>query len=81
MDMPATFRTMIEAFGASDIDAMRPLLAEHLVERSAWRARSTEGAEPRFSRDALADDVPTLLPGGLVIEDRNTVIESMSGPP
>lgn len=51
------------------------------LERAAWRALSTEGAAPTFYDAVLADEVLMLLPGGMVIDDRATVIESMAGVP
>jgi hypothetical protein len=52
------------------------------LERAAWTALSTSGeAAAAFYSDALADDVLMLLPGGLVIDDRAQVIDSMRGAP
>ncbi len=51
------------------------------LEHAAWRALSTAGAAAAFYRDVLADDVLMLLPGGMVIDDRDQVIESMNGAP
>jgi len=52
------------------------------LEHAAWRALATSGAAAAdFYRDVLADDVLMLLPGGLVIDDRDTVIQSMNGEP
>ena len=60
-------------------------MGEHDVlidrEREAWRALSTPGAAAGFYADVLADDVLFLLPGDLVIDDRQAVIDSMGGPP
>ena len=50
------------------------------LEREAWRVLSTDGAAAFYDR-VLADDVLMLLPGGLVIDDRQAVVDSMSGPP
>ncbi len=50
------------------------------LERAAWRALATSGqAAVAFYGDLLADDVLMLLPGGLVIDDRQQVVDSMSG--
>jgi hypothetical protein len=52
------------------------------LEREAWRALSTDGetAAAHYEK-LLADEVLMLLPGGLVIDDRQAVIESMRGAP
>jgi hypothetical protein len=52
------------------------------LERAAWAALSSDGeAAAAFYSDVLADEVIMVLPGGLVIDDRSTVIESMRGAP
>ena len=52
------------------------------LEHAGWRALSTGGAAASdYYRDVLADDVLMLFPGGFVIDDRDTVIQSMDGPP
>lgn len=51
------------------------------IERRAWQALSTSGAAGEFYDDVLADEVLMLLPGGLVIDDRAAVVESMGGAP
>jgi hypothetical protein len=52
------------------------------LEREAWRALSTDGetAAGHYEK-LLAEDVLMLLPGGLVIDDRQAVIDSMLGAP
>lgn len=57
--------------------------AEELVEleRRGWEALATEGAAGPFYEEVLAERVLMLLPGGLVIDDRAAVVESMSGAP
>jgi hypothetical protein len=51
------------------------------LELDSWTALATAGAaRPHYQR-LLADDIAMLLPGGTVIEDRQAVIDSMSGPP
>ena len=49
------------------------------LERAAWRALTGDGDPVEFYADVLADDVLMLFPGGLVIDDRARVIESMQG--
>lgn len=51
------------------------------LERAAWEALSTEGAAGPFYEKTLAKDVLILLPGGMVIDDRQDVVDSMSGAP
>jgi hypothetical protein len=52
------------------------------LERDAWKALSTSGeAAADFYGRVLHDDVLMLLPGGLVIDDRAAVIDSMQGAP
>lgn len=51
------------------------------IERAAWQALSTEGAAAPFYDDVLADEVLMLLPGGLVVDDRAAVVDSMRGAP
>ena len=48
------------------------------LERSAWKALSTSGdAAAEFYDRVLAKDVLMLLPGGMTIDDRTTVVDSM----
>jgi hypothetical protein len=49
------------------------------LERAAWRALSGDGDPAVFYKEVLADDVLVLMPGGLVIDDRERVIASMQG--
>ena len=52
------------------------------LERAAWGALASDGeAAAGFYREVLADEVLMLLPGGLVIDDRTEVIDSMRGAP
>jgi hypothetical protein len=52
------------------------------LEHASWRALSTDGeAAAAFFSDVLSKDVLVLLPGGMVIDDRERVIESMRGTP
>ncbi len=48
------------------------------LERTAWTALSSSGENARDFYDAvLAPEVLMLFPGGLVIDDRTTVVTSM----
>ena len=59
------------------MDRFRELLE---LERAGWRALSTDGdTAVAFYDDVLARDVLMLLPGGMVIDDRAEVLESMRG--
>ena len=52
------------------------------LEHEAWQALSTDGeTAAAFYVDHLADHVLMLLPGGLVIDERDAVVESMKGAP
>ena len=52
------------------------------LERHSWEALSSGGeAAAEHYTEVLADDVLMLLPGGLVIDDRQKVIDSMRGAP
>jgi hypothetical protein len=51
------------------------------LEERGWEALSTPGAGPQFYREVLDAEVVMLLPGGLALRDRDTIIESMGGPP
>ena len=52
------------------------------LEREGWEALSTSGsAAGRFYAENLAADVLMLLPGGMILDDRKAVIESMGGAP
>ena len=51
------------------------------LEEHGWEALSTPGAGARFYREVLDGEVVMLLPGGLALRDRDTIIDSMSGPP
>ena len=52
------------------------------VEEQGWRALSTgPEAATGFYERVLDDDVVMLLPGGLVLDDRATILQSMAGPP
>jgi len=52
------------------------------LERAGWEALSTDGpTAASFYDDVLADDVLVLLPGGMVIDDREAMVKSMQGDP
>jgi hypothetical protein len=52
------------------------------LERSAWQALASSGEDAAaFYERVLADRVLMLLPGGLVIDDRAQVVDSMRGAP
>lgn len=51
------------------------------LERACWDALATEGRAPAFYDAHLADEPLMLLPGGMVLDDRQSMIDSMSGPP
>jgi len=52
------------------------------LERSAWEALSTSGdAAAEFFERVLAEEVLMLLPGGMVIDRRDDVIDAMRGEP
>jgi len=52
------------------------------LEEQGWKALSSGGEAARdFYERVLDDTVWMLLPGGLVLDDRATVVDSMSGQP
>lgn len=52
------------------------------LERAAWKALSSDGdSAAGFYEQVLARHVLMLLPGGLVIDDRAQVVDSMRGAP
>lgn len=52
------------------------------VERAGWRALSAGGDNAaRFYEEVLATDAVMLLPGGMVLDDRQQIIASMRGLP
>jgi hypothetical protein len=51
------------------------------LERAGWDALSTEGGAAAFYGEVLAREVLVLLPGGMVITDREAVVASMGGAP
>jgi hypothetical protein len=52
------------------------------LERAAWEALATSGDDAaEFYETVLAPQVVMLLPGGMVLDDRHQVIDSMRGAP
>ncbi len=52
------------------------------LERRGWDALSSDGDTARAFYDEVLDErVVMLLPGGMVLDDRATIVESMSGQP
>jgi uncharacterized protein DUF4440 len=51
------------------------------LEERGWDALSAPGAGPEFYREVLDGEVVMLLPGGLFLDNREAIIESMGGPP
>src|SRR3712207_2262403 len=52
------------------------------LERQGWDALSTDGETARAFYDRVLDErAVMLLPGGMVLDDRATLLESMSGQP
>ncbi len=50
------------------------------LEQSAWEALTSSGADAAAFYDrVLADHILMLLPGGMVIDDRAQVVDSMKG--
>jgi hypothetical protein len=52
------------------------------LERQGWEALSADGEAARAFYDRVLDDqVRMLLPGGMVLDDRPGIVDSMSGRP
>ncbi len=52
------------------------------LEKQGWQALSATGTTAAaFYEDVLAEKVLMLLPGGVVLDDRAQIVESMSGQP
>ena len=50
------------------------------LERAGWDALSESGeAATKHYDEVLSDDVLVIMPGGMVIDDRQQVVDSMSG--
>jgi hypothetical protein len=53
-----------------------------LLEERGWQALSTDGAAATaFYREVLDTHVVMLLPGGMTLDDRETIVASMGGAP
>ena len=53
-----------------------------VLERQGWDALSSDGEAARAFYDRVLDEqVMMLLPGGMTLDDRATIVESMSGQP
>ncbi len=52
------------------------------LERSGWQALSAGGGAARaFYEEVLDDEIAMLLPGGMLLTDREQILDSMSGAP
>ncbi len=51
------------------------------LERRGWTALSTEGAAGPFYDEVLVAEPLMLLPGGLQLDDRAMIVDSMGGAP
>jgi hypothetical protein len=52
------------------------------LEEQGWRALSSTGeAAAEFYEQVLDDTVVMLLPGGMALDDRAAIVQSMSGQP
>ena len=52
------------------------------LERQGWESLSSHGEAARAFYDRVLDDrVVMVLPGGISLDDRATIVESMSGRP
>jgi hypothetical protein len=49
------------------------------LEHEAWEALTSDGSSQEFYETVLADRILVLMPGGLVIDDRERMLESMKG--
>jgi hypothetical protein len=60
------------------------MTADELIalERQGWEALSSGGEVAQAFYDGILDaDVLMLFPGGMVLDDRATIVGSMAGPP
>ena len=60
------------------------MTADELIalEREGWEALAAGGEVARAFYDRVLDDeVLMLFPGGMVLDDRAAIVESMAGPP
>ena len=52
------------------------------LERRGWQALSTSAAAAlAFYDEILDEEVVMLLPGGLMLDERRAILDSMAGPP
>lgn len=51
------------------------------LERRGWEALSTEDAAGPFYDEVLVAEPLMLLPGGMQLDDRQVIVDSMSGAP
>jgi hypothetical protein len=52
------------------------------LERQGWDALSADGESARaFYEQVLDDRAVMILPGGMVLDERTRIVESMAGPP
>jgi hypothetical protein len=51
------------------------------IEHAGWQALAMAGAAPAFYDQVLDDEIVFLLPGGLRVDNRVDVIDSLSGAP
>jgi hypothetical protein len=50
------------------------------IERRGWKALATDGSAATDFYDEVLDDEPVvLLPGGMVVKDRQQIVDSMGG--
>jgi hypothetical protein len=66
------------------VDGAASVTAEELIclETRGWQALSTDGtAAAAFYQQVLDSTVVMQLPGGLTLNDRDTIVRSMSGQP
>jgi hypothetical protein len=73
-----------EANWAGEWKELVPMTEDELtgLERQGWDALSTDGESARAFYDRVLDErAVMLLPGGIVLDDRATMVESVSGQP
>jgi hypothetical protein len=68
-----------------NVEGVRALIAgadPAELERLGWQALATSGAAAaRFYTEVLDDGATMLLPGGMALTDRETMLQAMSGQP
>lgn len=61
------------------MDEMKELLA---LEKQGWKALSTEGdAGKRFYRSILREDAIMVFPGGMIVDGKKEVLDSLDAQP